>query len=113
MTAPERNQAQRLTALQKANTVRAYRKHLKEELRAASRAEGIDRAVQTVEETPDLLQTMRVVDFLKAVRTFGPAKVSRSLNSARISPSRTFGGLTLRQRKELCQYLISLPQVAN
>ena len=112
MTVPQRDQEQRLTALDKANAVRSYRKTLKEEVRAASRAEGIDRTVEAIEETPDLLQTMRVVDLLKSVRTFGPTKVNRTINRARISPGRTFGGLTLRQRKDLCSYLISLPRTA-
>jgi S13-like H2TH domain len=45
--------------------------------------------------------TAKVFDLLVAVPTWGRIRANRLLNQARISPSKTVGGLSERQRREL------------
>jgi hypothetical protein len=47
----------------------------------------------------------RIFDLLLAMPTMGRVKVNRVLNVCRISPSKTVGGLTERQRVELASML--------
>ena len=54
---------------------------------------------------PEYLQTAKVFDLLLAVPKYGRVKVNRILTHCRISPSKTIGGLSERQRNELVSYL--------
>ena len=45
------------------------------------------------------------LDLLLAVPKYGRVKVNRILTHCRISPSKTIGGLSERQRNELVSYL--------
>jgi len=54
---------------------------------------------------PEYLQTAKVFDLLLAVPKYGRVKVNRILTQCRISPSKTIGGLSERQRGELVSYL--------
>jgi hypothetical protein len=94
--APERSLTQRMDALYRANVVRTHRKELKEALH--------DRRVCVVDvlhEPHELVETMKVFDLLKAVPKVGRVKANKILVRERISPSKTVGGLTSRQRSEL------------
>ena len=52
-------------------------------------------------EPPDYLETAKVFDLLLAVPKYGRVKVNKILSQCRISPSKTIGGLSERQRAEL------------
>ena len=56
-------------------------------------------------EPPDYLQTAKVFDLLLAVPKYGRVKVNKILSQCRISPSKTLGGLSERQRGELVALL--------
>jgi hypothetical protein len=55
-------------------------------------------------EPPEFLQTAKVVDVLMATPKCGRVKSARILEQCRISPSKTVGGLSERQRAELLAY---------
>jgi hypothetical protein len=94
--APERSLKQRLDALDRANDIRTRRARLKRDLRA-----GRTQIYGLLLEPPDFLQTCKVFDLLLAVPKYGRVKVNRVLTQCRISPSKTIGGLSERQRTEL------------
>ena len=100
--APERSHAQRMEALNRANDIRTRRAKLKKDLKAKR---------ITIEELlsnpPDYILTAKVFDMLLAVPKYGRVKVNKALATCRISPSKTIGGLSERQRKELLKQLRS------
>ena len=98
--APERSLAQRMDALQRANAIRTERARLKRELKA-----GRVRINGLLLEPPEFLLTAKVSDLLLAVPKYGRVKVNRILAQCRISPSKTIGGLSGRQRAELVSFL--------
>ncbi len=98
--APERSLTQRMDALRRANDIRTQRARLKRDLKAGrTKIDGLLLA------PPEYLQTAKVFDLLLAVPKYGRVKVNRILNQCRISPSKTIGGLSERQRNELVTYL--------
>ncbi len=94
--APERSLTQRMEALARANDVRTQRAQLKRDLKAGRR-----RIDGLLGEPPAYLETAKVFDLLLAVPKYGRVKVNRILTQCRISPSKTIGGLSERQRTEL------------
>ena len=54
---------------------------------------------------PDYLETAKVFDMLLAVPKYGRVKANKVLQQVRISPSKTIGGLSDRQRTELVALL--------
>ena len=97
---PVRDREQRRAALARANAVRTRRATLKRDLRDG-RAE-IDAIIGN---PPDYVQSAKLFDLLLAVPKFGRVKVNKVLSQARISPSKTIGGLSARQRDELVRLL--------
>lgn len=96
MAAPERSVAQRMEALKRANAVRSYRAGVKRDMK--------QRRVTPVElllDPPAQLGSMKVFDLLIATPKWGRVKVQKTLNQTRVSPSKTVGGLSPRQRAEL------------
>nr|WP_205698170.1 integration host factor, actinobacterial type [Conexibacter sp. SYSU D00693] len=100
--APERSLNQRMDALQKANVIRTKRAQLKRDLKA-----GRVSIHQLLLEPPDYLETAKVMDMLLAVPKYGRVKANKVLQTCRISPSKTIGGLSARQRAELVGLLRS------
>src|SRR3954454_16674839 len=98
--APERSLAQRMDALKRANEIRTERARLKRELKA-----GRAQIHGMLLDPPEYLETAQVVDLLLAVPKYGRVKVNRILTHCRISPSKTIGALSERQRNELFSYL--------
>ena len=93
LAAPERSLDQRMEALKRANDIRTARAKLKKDLKA-SRA-----SIQTILlDPPEYVLTAKVFDMLLAVPKYGRVKTNRILNQCRISPSKTIGGLSERQR---------------
>jgi hypothetical protein len=56
-------------------------------------------------EPPDFIETAKVFDMLLAVPKYGRVKVNKVLMVCRISPSKTIGGMSDRQRAELISML--------
>ena len=84
----------------KANDIRSRRARLKRDLKAGrAQIHGL------LLNPPEYLETAKVFDLLLAVPKYGRVKVNRILTHCRISPSKTIGGLSERQRNELVSYL--------
>ncbi len=98
--APERSLDQRMEALKRANDIRTARAKLKKDLKAnRASIHGI------LLDPPEYVLTAKVFDMLLAVPKYGRVKTNRILNQCRISPSKTIGGLSERQRTELVSLL--------
>lgn len=96
MTTPTRSLAQRQRALKKANHIRTYRKVLKRQVKREDKPlDGV------IANPPAEVLTMRVFDLLITQPRWGRVKVDRILRARHISPSKTVGGLSVRQRGEL------------
>jgi hypothetical protein len=89
-----------MDALQRANEIRTARAQLKRDLKA-----GRISVHDLLLNPPDYVETAKVFDMLLAVPKYGRVKVGKILNVCRISPSKTIGGLSQRQRRELAQIL--------
>jgi len=98
--APERSLTQRLDALERANIVRTRRAQLKRDLKS-----GRASIHTLLLEPPEYIETAKVFDMLLAVPKYGRVKVNKVLTQCRISPSKTIGGLSQRQRDELVKLL--------
>jgi hypothetical protein len=96
IAAPERSLVQRMDALQRANDIRSRRAQLKRDLKA-----GRQPISELLLKPPEYLETAKVFDLLLAVPKYGRVKVNKILSLCRISPSKTIGGLSERQRAEL------------
>ncbi len=96
ITTPERSFNQRMEALQRANEIRSRRATLKRNLKAG-RASIHD----LLQDPPKYVETAKVFDMLLAVPKYGRVKANKILTTCRISPSKTIGGLSQRQRQEL------------
>jgi hypothetical protein len=97
---PERSLDQRIDALTRANEVRTLRAELKRDLKGR---QGVDRCAAA--RPAPYLETAKVFDLLLALPKHGRVKATKILHSCRISPSKTFGGLSERQRAELGGHL--------
>jgi hypothetical protein len=89
-----------MRALEAANEIRTKRAQLKRDLKA-----GRERIEVLLLDPPEYLETAKVFDMMLAVPKYGRVKVNRILNQCRISPSKTIGGLSERQRNELVTLL--------
>jgi len=98
--APARSLDQRMEALKRANNIRSQRAKLKRDLKA-----GKVKIQTLLLDPPEYVQTAKVIDMLLAVPKYGRVKTNRILNQCRISPSKTIGGLSQRQRDELVTQL--------
>ena len=83
-------------ALKRANDIRSARAKLKKDLKA-----GKTSIQSLLLDPPEYVMTAKVFDMLLAVPKYGRVKTNRILNQCRISPSKTIGGLSERQRTEL------------
>jgi hypothetical protein len=98
--APERSYVQRMEALHRANDIRSRRAQLKRDLKAGR--QPIDELLLA---PPGYLETAKVFDLLLAVPKYGRVKVNKILSQCKISPSKTVGGLSERQRRELVDFM--------
>lgn len=96
LAAPERSLEQRMDALGRANAIRSHRARVKREIKAGERS-----VVDELLDVGELMETMKVYDLLLAVPKFGRVKVNTILSRNQISPSKTIGGLSKRQRRVL------------
>ena len=100
VSAPERSLQQRMDALQRANDIRTRRAQLKRDLKGGRRS-----IHDLLLDPPEYVETAKVFDMLLAVPKYGRVKVNKVLQQCRISPSKTIGGLSQRQRTELVSML--------
>jgi hypothetical protein len=100
MSTPDRTTVQRLVALEHANDVRHRRAIAKRDLRA-----GRVNVVDYITAPPEWMETMKIVDLLLAAPKIGRVKANQLLWRCRISPSKTVGGISDRQRGEIIQAL--------
>ncbi len=89
-----------MQALNRANRIRSSRAKMKRELKT-----GDQKIAKLLLNPPAYIKTAKVSDLLQAVPKLGRVKVNRILTQCRISPSKTVGGLSERQRAELISYL--------
>lgn len=92
----ERSLEQRQEALRRANRIRTTRARLKQAIK-----EGHVPVAPLLADPPEDLSTMRVYELLLAVPKLGEVKAGAMLARARVSPSKTLGGLSERQRQDL------------
>jgi hypothetical protein len=85
---PERSLKQRRDALERANDIRTYRADLKRDLKA-----GRENVVKLLRDPPEKIETMKVFDLLMSTPKYGRVKVNKIINTCRISPSKTIGGI--------------------
>jgi len=90
----------RMSALRQANQVRGLRAKLKQDLR-----EGTVRLEQILATGACYLASAEVFDLLVAVPKIGPVKAGHLLTIASISPCKTVGALSGRQRTRLIELL--------
>jgi len=89
-----------MDALARANDIRSKRARLKRDLKAGRQSiNGL------LLDPPEYVETAKVCDMLLAVPKYGRVKVNKILVGCRISPSKTIGGLSERQRAELVKLL--------
>ncbi|MHB0915123.1 MAG: integration host factor, actinobacterial type [Thermoleophilia bacterium] len=96
---PIRTLEQRLEALRRANDIRSQRARLKKDLK-----DGSMKIEQILADPPEFIKTAKVIDVLMAVPNCGKVKSTKALNHCRISPNKTVGGLSERQRRELVSF---------
>jgi hypothetical protein len=89
-----------MDALQRANDIRTRRAQLKKDLKA-----GRVSIHKLLLEPPEYIETAKVFDMLLAVPKYGRVKANKILQQCRISPSKTIGGMSERQRTELVSLL--------
>ncbi len=99
-TTPMRSLQQRMDALRKANETRSARARLKRDVKARRVLVSA-----LVLDPPEYLETAKVFDLLMAVPMVGRVRAAKTLGEQRISLSKTFGGLSDRQRHELAAVL--------
>jgi hypothetical protein len=99
-TVPERSHEQRMRALQRANEIRSKRAKLKRDLKG-----GKTTIQQLLLDPPDYVLSAKAFDMIVAVPKYGRVKANKILSQCRISPSKTIGGLSERQRAELVEFL--------
>lgn len=97
---PDRSLVQRMTALGEANRIRTERAQLKRDLKAGRKS-----IHDILLEPPEWVETMKVFDALLACPKYGRVKVNKVLQQCRVSPSKTIGGLSNRQRTEVVSML--------
>jgi hypothetical protein len=89
-----------MEALSRANEIRTGRAQLKRDLKA-----GRETIHNLILDPPELIDTMKLFDLMLAAPKYGRTKVNKLLVQCRISPSKTVGGLSQRQRTEIVSML--------
>ena len=99
-TAPERSLTQRMEALKRANDDQDQAGEAEE---GPAGGPGSNPQALLL-SPPEYILTAKVSEMLLAVPKYGQVKVNKILAQCRISPSKTIGGLSPRQRAELVSY---------
>lgn len=104
----ERSLEQRRDALTRANGIRTYRAQLKRDVQSG------DAPYDAFLRRPvdPRLRTMRLEEALRNMPAIGEVKTRYILRDARISPSKTLGGLYDASWDRLVSVLVSYPSIA-
>lgn len=105
---PDRSVEQRLEGLRKANRVRSQRAGLKRDLKA-----GRKTLASVLLDPPEFAGSMKVFELILAAPRVGEVKANKAFGQARVSLSKTLGGLTERQRGDLAARLAPRPRPAR
>lgn len=97
---PDRSLEQRMDALANANAIRSHRAALKRDLKAGRRS-----LVDALLDPEPELETMKLIALLLATPKVGRVKANKIIVKCKVSPSKTVGGLSPRQREELAGLL--------
>lgn len=89
-----------MQALAKANDIRTRRAKLKRDLKA-----GKAKIDELLLDPPEYLLSAKAFDVVVSVPKYGRIKANKVLTHCRIAPSKTIGGLSERQRRELVTLL--------
>ena len=89
-----------MDALEKANIIRIMRAELKRDVRA-----GRVSVHTYLLDPPPWLETMKVFELILSIPKYGRVKVNKIFQRYQISPSKTVGGLSDRQRALLVSVL--------
>lgn len=101
ITSPSpRSLEQRQQALNIANHVRSTRSRLAQDAHA-----GRIQVTDLLADPPAEILTMPVFKLLLMTPRWGRVKALKALNGVGVSPARTVGGLTVRQRVELADWI--------
>jgi hypothetical protein len=96
--APERSLEQRMAALESANKIRIARAEWKKQVKRHPE-------LRLAPFADPLFASMKVGIYLTALPKVGRTKANKILMRSRISPNKTLGGMTERQRVELLALL--------
>lgn len=102
-TARSQQTRQRLDALARANEIRAVRSQLKADIKAGR--VDVRELLMRPPETLETLDTMRLMDLLRAIPMIGSYRASLMMRRCHASPSKTIGELSGRQRAALVEML--------
>lgn len=91
--------SQPLQALAKANAIRYARSELKRDIAALGYTNGHRHVADVIEAPPQFLETMKLVDLLKAIYRCSSMTRSRILKRLNCSADRRIGELTEHQRQ--------------
>jgi S13-like protein len=89
-----------MRALRRANEIRSARAQLKRDLKG-----GKAKIETLLLDPPEYVLSAKVFDMIIATPKYGRVKANKILGQCRISPSKTIGGLSERQRTELVAFL--------
>ena len=101
---PDRSLTQRMDALKRANDIRTRRARFKRDLKT-----GRESIAERLLDPPEWLETAKVGELVLALPKYGRVKTNKVLAGCAVSPSKTVGGLTVRQRAELVGMLGESP----
>lgn len=99
---PHRSIEQRRDALRRANEIRVKRAEVK---RTVKHRKDPAPLVEQLEDPSEHFETMKVFDLLLSLPKVGRVKANKILRQAAVSPSKTVGGLSERQRDALMSLL--------
>jgi len=89
-----------MRALRRANEIRTARAQLTRDLKG-----GKVQIEKLLLDPPEYVMSAKAFDMILAVPKYGRVKANKILTQCRISPSKTIGGLSERQRAELVHML--------
>jgi hypothetical protein len=96
---------QRQAALEEANRRRSLRAQRKTLWKRGGYEEAVADLLDLMEDTPSWAAHWKVFDALVVLPKVGRVKATRVLRSVRMSPVKTLGGISDRQRRELAAAL--------
>lgn len=95
-TTPARSLTQRQSALRRANEIRVHRAQVKKDIK-----HGVVSPIDLLLDPDTMIAGMKIKALLVATPKVGTVKADRLLAREKVSPRKTIGGLSERQRSRL------------